>query len=72
MTLNQRIKRLETLLAEIISKLDSISKNVEEKSTPPYSKVKKQLRFENLPVVFDGEDGLWKPYAIYKDDEEEE
>jgi len=49
-----------------------LKKQLEDKKTLPYSKVKKQPKFGNLNLVYDGNDGIWKTYAIYKDDEEEE
>ena len=55
---------------KLMVKYQELSKNTESKRTTPYSKVKHQLKLENLDLVFDGNTGIWKTYAIYKDDEE--
>jgi len=70
-SLNDRIKQLEIIIATLKSKLENLSLNTEEKRKHPYSKVGNDRRLDNIPMEFDGNDEVWKPYAIYKDDEEE-
>lgn len=71
MTLNEKITWLKEQLKILNNKLLDLSKNTEEKLNKPYSKVKKQLQLGNQDLVFDGNEGIWKNYAIYKDDEEQ-
>jgi len=69
MTLNERIKELEKLVQKLTSKITDLTKNVEEKRLSPHSKVGIPYGLENRDVVH--VNGIWKTYAIYKDDEEE-
>ena len=69
MTLNEQIILLKKQIEELTIKILDLSKNTEEKLNKPYSKVKKQLQLGNRDLVFDGNTGLWKTYAVYKDDE---
>ncbi len=51
-------------------KVKDLTAQLEGKAPNPHSKVKKQPKFGNQDLVFDGNDGIWKTYAVYKDDEE--
>jgi len=70
MTLNQEVALLKRQIQELTQKILDMSKNLEDKNKP-YSKVGLDRLLSNMDLVFDGETGIWKSYAIYKDDEEE-
>ena len=70
-TLNQRIRQLEILIAHLQSQVAELSHNADDTKINPHSIVGKDLRFENLDLVFDAETGFWKTYAVYKNDEED-
>jgi len=55
---------------QLVTDITELKKQLDDIKTQPYSKVKKQPKLDNMPLVFDGNDRIWKPYAIYKDDEE--
>ena len=68
-SLNDRIRELEILVATLKAKLENLTLNTEEKRKKPYSKVGNDSSFDNMPKEFDAEEGVYKPYAIFKDDE---
>ena len=69
MTLNQEVALLKRQIQELTQKILDMSKNLEDKNKP-YSKVGIDRLLSNLDLVYDGEDGIWKSYAIYKGDED--
>ncbi len=69
-SLLSRISWMSRLINELTHKVKELTEQVEGKASTPYSKVKKQPKFGNLDLVYDGNDGLWKTYGIYKDDED--
>ena len=68
-SLNDRIEKLEEEIKRLKNELKIQSKNTEDRLNKPYSKIKTQTKFGNLDLVYDGKTGIWKTYAIYKDDE---
>jgi len=68
MTLNQEVNLLKKQIELLKQQILDISKNNEEK-TKPYSKIGLDRLMRNQNIVYDGNDGYWKPYAIYKGDE---
>ena len=70
MTLGQEIVLLKKQVQELKSKLEDLVKNTEEKLNKPYSKVGINRLMSNFDRVFDGITGIWKNYAVYKDEEE--
>ena len=69
MTLNDRILQLEQKIAILESIVDSLLRDNNDKDLQPYSNVNSPAKLENLDSVLI--DGIWKHYAIYKDEEEE-
>jgi len=70
MTINKRIKELEKTIEILKSQIVALVKNTEEKTPSPHSKLSQQAKLTNMDLIF--HNGIWKTYAIYKDDEEEE
>lgn len=71
MTLNQEITLLKKKLQQLADKIIELQQNNADKTPTPYSKVGFDRYLGNKDVVFDGLTGLWKSYAVYKDEEEE-
>ena len=71
-SLKDLLKRFENTLNNLTSKLKDFSENTESKPAQPYSKIKNQPKFGNLDLVFDGNVGIWKTYAVYKDEPSED
>jgi len=65
-----RITWMSKMINRLVIENRELKKQLDEKKTLPYSKVKKQPKFGNLDLVYDGNDGIWKTYAIYRDDED--
>ena len=70
-TFGERFKEIKKQLEEHKALIEELSKNSEDKTNKPYSKVKGQSKFGNQDMVYDGKTGLWKTHAVYKDDDEE-
>ena len=67
-SLMSRIIWMSQRINELTAKVRELSKNTESKASN-YTRTKKQLKLENLDIVFDGVAGIWKTYAIYKGNE---
>lgn len=68
MTLNERIRQLEDSVKILLSKIKDLSQNLENKDTKPYSEVSSPVKLDNMDGVW--VNGIWRNYAIYKDEEE--
>ena len=70
MTLNDRIRELEQKVAMLKSIIDNLLRDESDKDLQPYSNINSPAKLENSDSVLI--DGLWRHYAIYKDEEEED
>ena len=69
--LGSRVIRMSNQINILIRQVKDLQKQLDEKNKKPFSKVSLD-RFEgNKDIVFDGISGLYKNYAVYKDEEEE-
>ncbi len=68
-TLNERIRQLEQKIIILKSIIDSLLRDNNDKDLQPYSNVKSPAKLENSDSVLIN--GIWRNYAIYKDEEEE-
>ena len=68
--LMSRIIWMSEKIKELFRENKELKAKLGKTSLPPYSKVKKQPKFNNMDLVFDGTTGIWHSYAIFKDDEE--
>ena len=68
--LGSRIIRMSKQINELMAKVKELTEQLEEKNKAPYSKVSLDRHSGNKDEVFDGISGLWKTYAVYKDEEE--
>ena len=69
MTLNERIEQLEQKIIVLESIIDSLLRDNNDKDLSPYSNINSPAKLENFDSVLIN--GIWKHYAIYKDEEEE-
>jgi len=69
MTLNERIQQLEEMVKLLISKINDLSQNIENKDTKPYSEVSFPTKLDNMDGIWIN--GYWRNFAIYKDESEE-
>ena len=67
MTLNKRIRELEEAVKILISKINDLSQNIENKDTKPYSEVSLSTKLDNMDGIWIN--GIWRIFAIYKDEE---
>lgn len=67
MTLNERIRELEEAVKILISKINDLSQNIENKDTKPYSEVSLSTKLDNMDGIWIN--GIWRNFAIYKDEE---
>ena len=69
--LGSRIIRMSKQINELTLKVRELTKQLEEKPSPPVSIVGLDRNEGNKDIVYDTETGLWKTYAVYKDEPEE-
>jgi len=68
-SLLSRINWMSKMINRLVLENRELKKQLDDKKTQPYSKVKMQPKFGNLDLIYDDNDGIWKTYAIFKDDE---
>jgi len=71
MTLNAEIKLLQSKLDQLVNQIKDMAEHLNDKTPVPYSKVGFDRYLGNADVVFDGNSGLFKTYAVYKDEPED-
>lgn len=68
MTLNERIRQLESSIIELRAKIRDLSRNTEDTDPTPYSEVSHSAKLDNMDGIWIN--GIWRNFAIYKDEEE--
>lgn len=69
-TLNERIKQLEQEIITLKAIIDSLLRDERDKDLQPYSNINSPAKLENFDSVLIN--GVWRHFAIYKDEEEVE